>query len=70
MTVRGIAFAIYNYVYVEWIDPDFMENYISYSTGFEKGSEALADYLAKAYENDPFFMSITGQSIIMFRMSG
>lgn len=64
--IGGLAFAIYNYVYVVWIDPDFMEAYISYSTGLEVGSEALKEHIATAYETDPFFMSLTGQSVLMF----
>lgn len=65
----AVAFAIYNMIYVRWIDPEFTEKYLRYS--LDKATESMsADQLQQytaqleaqqAMYSDPFF-----QGAIMF----
>lgn len=65
----ALGFAIYNYVYIEILDPAFMEKYWSYSMEKAKTSMTASDYLAhveKMEESKDFFMNTFFQSLLMF----
>ena len=44
--IPALAFAIYNHIYVEWIDPAFMENYWTWSVESMKEKLNPADFEA------------------------
>lgn len=65
-TIGGVAFGLYNTVYVLFIDPEFNEKYFAYSKGLERGTpEFQAQYAAAQLGND-FMFSIGGQALLMF----
>ena len=62
--MAGIAFAIYNLIFVLVIDPGFNEKYYAYMTNLERGSEAFQKSFSEAvaaqpFMFDPFFGTIT-----------
>ncbi|WP_420387743.1 DUF4199 domain-containing protein [Roseivirga sp.] len=65
-SIGGLAFGLYNAIYVLWIDPDFMRNYFAYSEqiavtdpGFEARFRAYMD-------EHGIFATTFGQSLLMF----
>ena len=62
----GIAFAIYNLVFVLWIDPDFNEKYFAYQSGLERGSAEFQKQFSAMMETGGFMYSTLGGTITMF----
>ena len=65
----ALGFAIYNYVYIEILDPAFMDKYWSYSMEKAKMSMEASDYQAhvqKMKESKDFYMNTFFQSGLMF----
>jgi len=64
--IGGIAFAIYNVVFVTWIMPDFNEQYFAYSMGLEVGTPEFESQFAAMMESNGFMYSLLGGTILMF----
>lgn len=64
--IGGLAFAIYNAVFVTWLMPDFNEQYFAYSTGLEIGSAEFDSQYATMMEENGFMFSLVGGSLLMF----
>ncbi len=64
--VGGLAFAIYNAVFVTLIMPDFNEQYFSYQTGLEVGSAEFETQFKTMMETSGWMFSVVGGSILMF----
>ena len=62
----GLAFGLYNLLYVLVIDPDFTEKYLAYTSGLEAGSPEVAAKVAEMKEAYGFWMTVEGQTITMF----
>lgn len=65
-TIGGLAFGLYNTVYVLFIDPEFNEKYFAYSMGLERGTPAFQQQYAEALSGNNFMFSIEGQALLMF----
>ena len=65
-TIGGLAFGLYNTVYVLWIDPEFNEKYFAYSMGLERGTADFQQQYAAAMSGSNFMYSIGGQALLMF----
>ena len=64
--IGGIAFALYNVVFVTWIMPDFNEQYFSYQTGLEMGTAEFESQYNAMLEENGFMFSLVGGTILMF----
>jgi len=65
-TLGGIAFGIYNMVYVMWIDPLFNQRYFAYQEGLDMNAEDFAAKYAAFAAEQGFFLSIAFQTFLMF----
>ena len=66
-TLGGIAWGIYNFVFVTWIMPDFNEQYIAHIEGLEIGTPAFeAKFNAAMNGSDSFMYTPIGGTIVMF----
>lgn len=65
-TIGGLAFGIYNAVYVVWIAPDFMKQYFAYSEGIEMSDPSFDAKYQMFVESYGIFASTFGQSLLMF----
>ncbi len=65
-TIGGLAFALYNTVYVLFIDPEFNEKYFAYSMGLQRGSADFQQQYAEALSGNNFMYSLEGQALLMF----
>jgi hypothetical protein len=64
--MAGVAFAIYNVVFVTWIMPDFNEQYFAYSSGLEVGSTRFEMEYANMMAENGFMFSTLGGTLLMF----
>ncbi|MEM6805083.1 MAG: DUF4199 domain-containing protein [Bacteroidota bacterium] len=64
--IGGIVFGLYNIWYLKIFDPEFMEKYFAYTSGLERGSEEFIEGLSKLEAQSGFWMSIGGQTVLMF----
>jgi hypothetical protein len=64
--MAGVAFAIYNVVFVTWIMPDFNEQYFAYSSGLEVGSDRFEMEYANMMAENGFMFSTLGGTLLMF----
>jgi uncharacterized protein DUF4199 len=64
--IGGVAFAIYNLVFVTLIDPDFNEKYFAYQMDLERGTEEFKMQFTELMETGGFMYSTTGGTILMF----
>jgi hypothetical protein len=64
--MAGVAFAIYNVVFVTWIMPDFNEQYFAYSSGLEIGSDRFEMEYANMMAENGFMFSTLGGTLLMF----
>jgi len=64
--LAGIAFAIYNVVFVTFIMPDFNEQYFAYAEGLELGTSEFEAKFAAMMEANSFMFSVLGGTILMF----
>jgi preprotein translocase subunit YajC len=64
--IGGIAFAIYNLVFVTVIDPDFNEKYFAHQMDLERGSEEFQKEFAALMESGGFMYTIAGGTVLMF----
>ena len=64
--VGGVAFAIYNAVFVTLIMPDFNKQYFSYQTGLEVGTDEFQSQFNAMMETSGWMFSAVGGSILMF----
>ncbi|MEO1216548.1 MAG: DUF4199 domain-containing protein [Bacteroidota bacterium] len=62
----GLAFGLYNLLYVLVIDPDFTEKYLAYTSGLETGSPEVAAKVVEMKEAYGFWMTVEGQTVTMF----
>lgn len=66
-TVGGLAWGLYNFIFVTWIMPDFNEQYVAYAEGLEIGTPAFeAKYEALMNGSGSFMYSPIGGTILMF----
>ena len=65
-SVGGVAFALYNLVFVTWIMPDFNEQYYAYSSGNKVGTPQFETGYAELMETQGFMFSKLGGSPLMF----
>lgn len=65
-TIGGLAFGLYNTVYVLIIDPEFNEKYFAYEMGLERGTAEFEKQYAALMEGGSFMYSVGGQAILMF----
>lgn len=65
-SLGGLAFAIYNVVYVLYIDPLFNERYFAYQNGLDMAAADFADKYAAFAAEQGFFLSIPFQTLLMF----
>jgi hypothetical protein len=64
--MAGVAFAIYNVVFVTWIMPDFNEQYFAYSSGLEVGSTRFEMEYTNMMAENGFMFSTLGGTLLMF----
>lgn len=64
--IGGLAFGLYNTVYVLIIDPDFNEKYFAYSMGLERGTPEFEQQFAALMSEGSFMYSVGGQALLMF----
>ncbi|WP_339695711.1 DUF4199 domain-containing protein [uncultured Roseivirga sp.] len=64
--LAGIAFALYNVVFVTIIMPDFNEQYFAYAEGLEIGTPEFETKFAAMMESNGFMFSVLGGTILMF----
>lgn len=62
----GMAFGIYNTIYVLFIEPDFNEKYFSYQTGLAMDSPEFQQQYADLVANGGFMYTLPGQFLLMF----
>lgn len=62
----GLAFAIYNIVFVTLIMPDFNEQYFAYTSGLEIGTSEFEAQYAVAMQENAFMFSLAGGTLLMF----
>ncbi|OEK01855.1 hypothetical protein BFP97_10160 [Roseivirga sp. 4D4] len=66
-TIGGLAWGLYNFVFVTWIMPDFNEQYVAYAEGLEVGTPAFeAKYEALMSGSGSFMYTPIGGTIVMF----
>jgi len=66
-TIGGLAWGLYNFVFVTWIMPDFNEQYVAYAEGLEVGTAAFeAKYEALMSGSGSFMYTPIGGTIVMF----
>ena len=65
-SIGGIAFALYNLIFVLFIDPDFNEKYFAYQTGLERGSEEFQKQFTALMETGGFMYTAAGGTLLMF----
>lgn len=68
-TVPSLAFAVYNLVYVEVIDPEFGEKYMQYSLDTARAEMSAAEfesYAAQLESQSALFTDPLVQTIVMF----
>ncbi|MBO3698611.1 DUF4199 domain-containing protein [Roseivirga sp. E12] len=66
-TLGGLAWGLYNFVFVTWIMPDFNEQYVAYVEGLEVGTPAFqAKYDALMSGSESFMYTPIGGTILMF----
>ncbi len=64
--IGGIAFALYNAVFVTYIMPDFNEQYFAYQSGLEMGSAQFTTEYNTMMEENGFMFSLLGGLLLMF----
>ncbi len=64
--LAGIAFAIYNVIFVTIIMPDFNEQYFAYAEGLELGTPEFEAKFTAMMESNGFMFSVLGGTILMF----
>ena len=62
----GIAFGVYNLIFVTVIDPDFNEKYFADQIGLERGTAEFEKQFAELIETGGFMYTVTGGTILMF----
>ncbi len=63
----GIAWGLYNFIFVTWIMPDFNEQYFAYAEGLEIGTPAFeAKFEALMSGSGSFMYTPIGGTILMF----
>lgn len=62
----GIAFGLYNLIFVTVIDPDFNEKYFANEMGLERGTEEFQQQFAELIETGGFMYTVTGGTLLMF----
>lgn len=62
----GLAFGIYNAIYILWIDPLFNERYFAYQQGLDMNAVDFGEQYAAFAAEQGFFLSIPFQSFLMF----
>lgn len=65
-TIGGIAFGIYNAIFVTYVMPDFNEQYFAYSTNTEVGTPEFEKGFTEMMTENEFMFSVLGGSIVMF----
>ena len=65
-SIGGLAFGLYNAVYVLWIDPDFMRNYFAYTENIQITDPSFEAKYQVYPDSYGFFASTFGQSLLMF----
>lgn len=66
-TLGGLAWGIYNFIFVTWIMPDFNEQYIAHIEGLEIGTPAFeAKFDAAMSGSGSFMYTPIGGTIVMF----
>lgn len=62
----GLAFGVYNVVYVLVIDPQFNEKYFAYSMGLDLNSPEFQQQFDAFMADQGFMISVPGQFLLMF----
>jgi len=66
-TIGGVAWGIYNFIFVTWVMPDFNEQYIAHTEGLEIGTPAFqAKYEAMMSSSESFLYTPLGGTLVMF----
>lgn len=66
-SLGGVAWGLYNYIFVTWIMPDFNEQYFAYAEGLEVGTPDFeAKFEALMNGSDSFMYTPLGGTILMF----
>ena len=65
-SIGGLAFAIYNWIFVTWVMPDFNEQYYAYMSGNEIGTPEFNAGFNEMMETSGFMYSKVGGSLVMF----
>lgn len=68
-TIPSLAFAIYNLVYVKWIDPEFSEKYMQYSLDSARADMTAAEFESYAAQIESQSAVLTDpliQTVVMF----
>lgn len=65
-SIGGLAFGLYNAVYVLWIDPDFMRNYFAHTQGVALTDPTFESRYQSYLDSYGIFASTFGQSLLMF----
>lgn len=64
--IGGISFAIYNWIFVTWVMPDFNEQYYAYVSGNDIGTPQFEQGFSEMMETNGFLYSKLGGSLVMF----
>ena len=64
--IGGLAFGLYNTVYVLIIDPEFNEKYFAYTMGLERGTPEFEQQFSALMNEGSFMYSVGGQALLMF----
>lgn len=65
-SIGGLAFGLYNAIYVLWIDPDFMRNYFAYSEQIDVTGPGFEARFQEYMDGYGIFATTFGQSLLMF----
>lgn len=65
-TIGGLAFGLYNAIFVLWIDPDFMRSYFAYSEKIAMTDPSFEAKYQMYEESYGVFATTFGQSLLMF----
>ncbi|MFY0591181.1 DUF4199 domain-containing protein [Roseivirga sp.] len=65
--IGGLAWGLYNFIFVTWIMPDFNEQYLAHVEGLEIGTPAFEEkFEALMNGSDSFMYTPIGGTILMF----
>ncbi|OEJ99716.1 DUF4199 domain-containing protein [Roseivirga misakiensis] len=65
--IGGLAWGLYNFIFVTWIMPDFNEQYLAHQEGLEIGTSAFQEkFDALMNSSESFMYTPLGGTILMF----